>query len=490
MTAESMPYIRQELFTTLPIYNKIDHCIEGGDTIKRNTTLYLPKPNADDTSTANATRYDQYLTRAVFYGVTGRTLSGLLGTLFLREPTIQLPTGLELLLESANGIELGLSQLARRAASKTISHGRAGIFTDFPTVDSPVTVAQKGGVLTPIIRVYNPQDIINWKVGFRNGRKILRMVVLHELIDASLNDFSGMTPTVQLHAYRILSLQDDVYTVQYWVQGEDLSYISIPTDSTGSPFNEIPFTFIGSENNDELIDVPPLAAMADLNIGHYRNSADYQESCFMVGQPTTILAGLTTSWIKDVFEDKPIVLGSRQAVPMPTGGSAMLLQAAPNTMPFESMQALERQMIALGAQIVQQRSVQRTATESNNEEAADTSILGACANNVSDAFRTALKFACRFAGENEAEIDFRINTNLGYVTMTPQEQVQMVANWNAGVIGWSEVRTQFRQAGIATDDDEAVKQEHELQAQLDHQKNLDTLAATAAFKGHKSAVTM
>jgi hypothetical protein len=134
-------------------------------------------------------------------------------------------------------------------------------------------------------------------------------------------------------------------------------------------------------------------------------------------------------------------------------------------MPFESMQMLERQMIALGAQIIQQRSVQQTATESNNEEAADTSILGACANNVSEAFRTALKFACRYAGADENQIDFRINTNLGHVTMTSLEQAQMVANWNADVISWNEVRTQFRQAGIATDDDNAVQAEGEQKQQ-------------------------
>lgn len=485
----NLPFTRLELSNMLSVYDKIDHCISGGDTIKAHGATYLPKPNPDDNSLANTTRYNQYLTRAVFYNVTGRTLAGLLGTLFLREPTIQLPTGLEILTESANGIELGLAQLARRAASKTISHGRSGLFTDFPTVDSPVTVAQKGGVLTPIIRVYNPQDIINWKVGFRNGRKILRMVVLHELVDANLGSFNEMVATTQVHSYRVLMLDNDIYTVKYWIEGEDVAYTSIPTDSTGVPFNEIPFTFIGAENNDELIDVPPLAAMADLNIGHYRNSADYQESCFLVGQPTPVFTGLHQSWIADVFNDQPIMLGSRQAIPLPTGASALLLQAAPNTLPFESMQALERQMIALGAQIVQQRSVQQTATESNNEEAADTSILGAGANNVSEAFRTALKFACMFAGANPDEVDFRINTNLGYVTMTPQEQTQMVANWNAGVIGWNEIRTQFRQAGIAIDDDEAVKLEVEAKAAADHQKNLDTLAATASFKGHKPPVT-
>ena len=52
----------------------------------------------------------------------------------------------------------------------------------------------------------------------------------------------------------------------------------------------IPFTFIGATNNDHTIDDAPLLPLAELNIGHFRNSADNEESSFVVGQPTLFIA--------------------------------------------------------------------------------------------------------------------------------------------------------------------------------------------------------
>ena len=64
-----------------------------------------------------------------------------------------------------------------------------------------------------------------------------------------------------------------------------------PLDAKGMPFNEILFQFVGAENNSPDIDFPPLYDLAELNIGHYRNSADYEETSFIAGQPTPVVSG-------------------------------------------------------------------------------------------------------------------------------------------------------------------------------------------------------
>jgi hypothetical protein len=59
---------------------------------------YLPQPNAEDTTAQNRERYRAYVTRAVWYGVTGRTLEGMAGQIFLRDPIIELdPQNLKIL---------------------------------------------------------------------------------------------------------------------------------------------------------------------------------------------------------------------------------------------------------------------------------------------------------------------------------------------------------------------------------------------------------
>ncbi len=49
-------------------------------------------------------------------------------------------------------------------------------------------------------------------------------------------------------------------------------------------WDEIPFTFVGAQNNDPTIDDSPLAALVEINHGHYRNSADYEDSVWFCGR--------------------------------------------------------------------------------------------------------------------------------------------------------------------------------------------------------------
>ena len=91
-----------------------------------------------------------------------------------------------------------------------------------------------------------------------------------------------------------------------------------------------------------------------------------------------------------------VQLGSRAAVPLPEGGSMGLIQASANSMPKEAMDTKERQMVALGAKLVEQKQVQRTATEAGLENASETSVLASAANNTAEAFRKALKWCMEF----------------------------------------------------------------------------------------------
>ena len=87
-----------------------------------------------------------------------------------------------------------------------------------------------------------------------------------------------------------------------------------------------------------------------------------------------------------------------------------LIQASANSMPKEAMDTKERQMVALGAKLVEQKQVQRTATEAGLENASETSVLASAANNTAEAFRTALGWCMEFVG-TDGEIEFDLNTD-------------------------------------------------------------------------------
>jgi hypothetical protein len=459
-------WVRDEVRFELDRWTKIQDCLYGEKAVKLKTTTYLPMPNPEDLSTENKARYAAYLERAVFYNVTRRTLDGLVGQVFMRNPIVKLPPILEDLTSDVDGAGVSLDQQAKKCLSFTMSYGRSGLLADYPPVDTVTTVAdQEEGNIRPTITLYSPWQIINWRTTVVGARKLLSLIVLQEVYTDEDDGFQAVLET----RWRVLRLVPTptgfVYTVEIWeTENESPTQTWIPRNSSGQPFAEIPFIFVGSMNNDSELDPPPLIDLATLNIAHYRNSADYEESCYIVGQPTPYFAGLTKTWVDEVLKGK-VMLGSRAAVPLPEGGSAGLLQVNTNTMPFEAMQHKERQMVALGAKLVEQRDVQRTFGEAQMEASAETSILATAAKNVATAYTEALEWCAEFAGISETAADtsviFELNTDFPAARMSPEERAQLVAEWQAGGISYTEMRDHLRKAGVATEDDEKVKTENE-----------------------------
>lgn len=208
----------------------------------------------------------------------------------------------------------------------------------------------------------------------------------------------------------------------------------------------------------------------------------------MCGQPTPVFAGLTEQWVKNVMKDT-VYLGSRGGVMLPVGGTASLLQVAPNSMPFEAMAHKEQQMMALGAKLVTQNSVQKTLGEAQIDESAGSSILATAAKNVSIAYMLVLKWACAFVNADSSKVRYDLNTDFPATRLTPNDRVELVLEWQAGLISFSEARANLRKGGIATQDDTVaqaeIKKNPSPKAQQDQQtmelavKAADTAAAAA-----------
>jgi hypothetical protein len=486
-------YLRPELAGMLPLYQTVRDCVEGSEAIKRGRELYLPRPNIEDTSKEALLRYRTYLARAVFYNFTRRTMYGLIGQVFNRAPQVELPAELDYMPDDVTGSGVTLEQLAKKATGFTLGFGRCGLLADYPDTDGAVTLADVQMLkVRPSVTVYAPDVIRNWRTVTIGAKTMLSLVVLSEQFQKSDDGFevkhgrqfrvlrlvdlqTAMLIAAQAAGGQGAELQDvaipaamfadlntvTVYVVELWREQETGSFIIhktyIPKDSTGKPFDHIPFTFIGSENNDSNPDYPPMFDLADLNTGHYRNSADYEESVFVLGQPTLSISGLTEEWYKNVLKEK-VLMGSRGGLPLNVGAKAELLQVAPNTMAREAMQDKERQAVALGAKLVESKDVARTAFEADLEKQSENSVLATIAQNVSDAIEWALKECCLYVGVDGSKIEFDLNTEFDLQKLTPEERRQTIQEWQAGALAWEEMRGSLRRAGIASLPDDEAKQ--------------------------------
>lgn len=479
-------FVREEVNLLLPSYFLIRDVIEGELAVKgilgnasgvvtnnpptfnfTNDVLtrakrYLPQPNAEDQSEANRERYRAYLTRAVFYGVTGRTLEGLAGQIFLRDPVVKVPAELDVLKDDSDGGGVSLDQLAHRAVRHCIAYGRSGVFVDYPATNGVPATKQNilSGAIHPILIVYNPWDIISWRIAVKGSKRYLTRVVVREMVDVDGDDGFSVTTEEQ---FRVLQLDPksgeyvvEVHTKDETGQGFTPKSTFNPKDAKGKALTEIPFHFIGSETNDFIPNRPPMYDLASLNIAHYRNSADYEESSFIVGQPTPVLSGLTQDWVETVLGGK-VQLGSRASIALPANATATLLQALPNSMPMEAMKQKEAQMIALGAKLVQSDHPTTSATEQIIETTSESSVLANVAKNVSSTFVWALKIAASFVGGAAAAIEYTLNKDFDITSMTADDQNALIKQWQAGAIGFPEMRSGLRKAGIATMDDDAAR---------------------------------
>lgn len=391
---------------------------KGSETVKKRGDLYLPRPNPSDDSEDNKLRYKSYQARAVLYNATGRTKNSLTGAVFRTWPTLTVPGALDYVNKDADGQGISIYQQSQSVIGHLLEVGRHGLLVDYPSVASGAVSradSQASGI-RPTIASYVAEAIINWKVRKVGGQYLLSLIVLKEVVDKDTEDGFGVEAKDQ---YRVLRLTDEgVYQQELWTEEngwEEAMEVVQPLDGAGRPWQVIPFMFLGSENNDSSIDDAPLYDMAEINVGHYRNSADYEEASFLVGQPQPWMAGLDEQW-RDHLEETGIYLGSRAPWLLPQGGTCGMLQAQPNTLAKEAMDAKEDQMVALGARLIERGSAVKTATQADNESAAEHSVLSLVVSNVSEAYTQCLMWMAQFLNIS-GTIEYKLNQDFTQITL-------------------------------------------------------------------------
>ena len=415
---------------------------------------YLPPPNPNDNSQESIDRYTAYKIRASYVNFTGHTKDGFMGMIGRKNPTVELEAKLEYAKENVNGAGIGLQGLIQSTISDLLDVGRYGLLSDFPQSSGGSKEVTSG--LQACVKCYPAESIVNWREETIDGNTVLTMVVLSEEVEKVASDGFGVE-CVKYH--RVLFLDSGIYKQKLYDENDELIVNNdkdgnieeiIPKKFDGSTWGEIPFVFVGTENNDPKPDKATLYDLAEINIAHYRNSADFEESSFLVGQATPVIAGLTQAWVKDVLKGG-IQLGSRTAILLPESASATLLQADPNSMPKIGMEMKEEQMIKTGAKIISDSGGVETAEAAKIRFAGQNSKLGLVVLNTEKALMRCLGWLSEFMGGN-GENDVDINKQFYEATVNPQLLVANMQLMDRGVIAKSDLRAQMRKSGQINSD--------------------------------------
>jgi Mn-containing catalase len=143
-------------------------------------------------------------------------------------------------------------------------------------------------------------------------------------------------------------------------------------------------------------------------------------------------------------------------------------------MPKDGMLHKEKQMVALGARLAEPNTqIEKSATEASLEETAEISILSHAAQNISEAYVQAFKWASLFLGAT-GEIVFDLNTDYLAASLGAQEREQLIKEWQIGGITFEEYRWNLTRAGVANIPFDTVKNELDGKPQEPETKPVNT----------------
>lgn len=406
-------------------------------------------------------RQQEYEDGAICFNFTKRTLSGMVGSVMRKDPEQIIPRELEYLLTNCDGSGVGLWQHAQDTLMEIDSIGRGGLLVDAPETGAATAAEQNEGLLNPVIAFYTAENIINWRMKRFGSVNRVVMIVLREVWEYFESDDEFVVKYGE--QYRVLDLDENGNYRQrlykFKAEGGDAEPVETIYPELGDQLKgKIPFTFIGASNNDSTIDDAPLLALAELNIGHFRNSADNEESSFVVGQPTLFISPGTDMSLEQFKEANPngVKMGSRTGHNIGAGGSAALIQADPNNLAKENMLNKEQQAIQIGAQLITPTQ-QITAESARLQRGADTSVMATIARNVSQAYMDALKWVAAMMNLGDQEIEFKLNMEFFLQPMTAQDRAAWMADINAGLFPATAYYAAARAAGITDWTDEQIQ---------------------------------
>ena len=389
------------------IWEKTRDGVGGQEAVKAKRTKYLPKLGGQDEES-----YTAYLNRAQYVNFSSRTLTAAIGQLFRKDPVVNID---EEYLDNIDLSGTSFYHFSRELAREIMIVNRAGVLVDY---------SEDHG--RPYLIDYKAENIINWRTEIINGSEILTLVVLEglkQVID-STDKFTVNDKTV----WRELALEDGIYVVREWEKREDSFVMTderVPLKS-GKPLFQIPFYFLTVEGISQKLIKATLTDFVNVNLGHYVNSADYENMLHWAGQKTIV----TTGW-----GDKPFPVGGNAN--LADGGTAVYLESASDSCIEKGMQKKEEQMAALGSQIISGKGRYVASAETSKiSSQGEYATLADIANSLSYCMDAVLSFFMEWQTGKEADIEVEFNTDFSVDDIPQGKLIELMGAVQSGFMSY------------------------------------------------------
>lgn len=396
------------------------------------------------------TDYDAYKMRASFVNFVWRTVSALAGMIFRKDPDVEVPASIEAMLEDITGTGVDFHVFAQQVTIEDLITGRLGVLVDHPEqATEGLTVADTQAMnIRPTMQLYKAETISNWRTGRVNNQTVPVEIRLMEDHTDPAKGFENPETEVR---YRVLDLvtrpiedgEEDlgpVYRVRVFRINDNKDDEQVGPEifplMNGKPLSFIPFYSIGVDDTTLDMDEPPLIDLVEVNLDHYRLSADLKHGLHYGGLPTPVISGYTPE-----NKDEKLYVGSPSAwvFPDPNAKASYLEYTGQGLEPIaKEMTADEERMAILGARMLaSERKSTETAQAARIYRAGESSILSAMAATISIGLSKALTTFCEWAGA-DGECSIQLNDEFVPPEVSPEEFGEWLKAWMAGAPGFSD----------------------------------------------------
>ncbi|AXQ69106.1 portal protein [Caulobacter phage CcrBL9] len=433
-----------------PDWVKVRDTLAGQRAVKAKGQAYLPKNLGSDDS-----EYAAYLAGAIFHNMVDQTLNGMTGQVFRRAPIIRnLP---ERLVDKI--IHLGQDGSGHVAFTKTVvrevcSMGRYGVLVDAPTTSGDSYAVG-----------YRAEDILDWEIERVDGVQRLTRVLLREfrrvrsVLSGRARIRSGGGAYQYETVYRELVLENiDGRWTYYQNIYDKVGPQGVPTDVlrpviNGNPLTAIPFVFFGPTGNTPDCEKPPLLDIAELNISHYQDYADFQHGKKYTSLPIYVVPGGSEGGA-DEYK-----IGPNTIWEVPLSSTPVILEYKGDGLKTQ-MNALatkERQIAAIGGRLLPGlgQGISESSEQATMRGASEQSILMNVILAVQDGMSLVLRYwaAWRDVPMNTtAALRYVINSNFltGFADARVLRAIQMM--WEAGLVPIEVLFENLRDLEVLSDD--------------------------------------
>lgn len=410
----------------LPEWTMVNDCLAGRRAMINAGTTYVPQLTGHKTPD----EYNSYLNRGSWYGALQKTAAAFIGQIYRKEPVVTLTSRLLQREKNINNAGDSVMTFTKVATMDVLTKGRYGLL-----IDAEPESTDRTRLVTPFMVGYNAESIINWRHRIIDGVRTVDQVILRETTEFPAADGFGSTFRPR---YRVLELDSEgFYTVRFISPRADGSLaqesaaVRPPLKIGGEPIRKIPFVFVGPRNQSADPDQPPMLAMAEANVAHWRFSVDLNAGRHKTAFPVP--------WIQGVDSDAEhkFVISESIIWLLPAGASAQYLEfKGDGLMSLErAVDQAERYMAKLGAQMLEDKKrVTETAEALQTRSSGETASLADIAISCSEAYTRALQIMAELVDEDPDKVQCTLNTDFEAGGMSSQDLLGLVTARKEGLM--------------------------------------------------------